>query len=150
MPSVDIDIESISASSIIANAKWARLACQQRSVLGKEEIVRLTRQWLGRWRKMPPPSPTLSKILNNFETAAQSVVVFVLYTFSGVNLILSVKIWGWSVEFFFKLYRFLWRHYTPISVERCWMFGNPSKFVKFVKRKSILQIKTPNTSLTMF
>ena len=51
--SVGIGIESIPVSSIIAKAKWAQLAWQQRSALG--EVTRLASQWLGRRRKKPPP-----------------------------------------------------------------------------------------------
>ena len=95
--SVGIGIESIPVSSIIAKAKWAQLAWQQRSALG--EATRLARQWLGRRRKTPPPA--LSKILNNSKTASRNAVVFDMGTFSGINLIPSVKIWRWSVRFFF-------------------------------------------------
>ena len=46
MPSVGIDTESIPASSIIANAKWAQLAWQQRSALCVGERVRQVKWWI--------------------------------------------------------------------------------------------------------
>ena len=41
-----------------------------------------------------------------------------LHIFSDISLTHSVRIWRWSVEFVFALYRFLWCHYMSMSVEK--------------------------------
>ena len=120
---ITIDAKSIPAPSIIVRPSGCDLHGNNaaRSARAKElDQVNTPKTGEG-----TTPPPTLPKTLNNSKTAAQSATVF--------DIPSQASIWHlrWKFErdcwISFALYRFLWRHYAPILVEKC---KNVWKFVK--------------------
>ena len=89
---------------------------EQRSQLRPD----LARIWL---RELPPHPVIRFWISQNRRHAAP---LFFFHTFWDTNLTLSFIFEDSQLELF-ELYRFVWRHYTPISVEKCKIFGNSFK-----------------------
>ena len=90
------------------------------------------------WRAKVPPSRLRCRKLKSLHLEPPFS-----HTFWNNNLPPSLKVWRWS-EINLLVISISWRHYTPISIEKCKMFWNSFE-IMFCSKLQMISTTTHNS-----